>query len=158
MKIARVFPTKTSMTPTDKDAYFGSPDLFTPQYDEVHISVNFTWDMEKAYKLADDWRNHGKVKIGGIAIEGESDQPFQSGMYLRKGIVIDSRGCGNGCYFCVAGKKPFIEFDNFDEGNIIQSNNVLRSSKESHKNTIKGRIYQKSFILLCFNRQRYGRK
>jgi hypothetical protein len=51
MKIARVFPTRTSMTPTDPDAYVGLPDLFTPQYDEVHISVAFTWDIPKVQDL-----------------------------------------------------------------------------------------------------------
>lgn len=65
MRIARVFPTKTSMTPTDKDAYFGGPELFMPKYDEVHISCQFTWDKIKAEKLAIEWDHIAPVKIGG---------------------------------------------------------------------------------------------
>lgn len=104
MKIARVFPTKTSMCPTDQDAYFSHPKLNTPFYDEVHISCQFTWDIQKARDLAIQWRNFGKVKIGGVAIDGESDQPFQAGVYLKKGITITSRGCPNNCSFCIVKK------------------------------------------------------
>jgi len=104
MKIARVFPTKTSMCPTDKHAYFNEPDLFTPNYDEIHISVTFTWDIAKAYKLVNSWKSKGKVKIGGMAINGESDKPV-SGLYLKEGVTITSRGCPNGCSFCLVKKN-----------------------------------------------------
>lgn len=128
MKIARVFPTKTSMSPTDPDAYFDVPDLFTPHYDEVHISVTFTWDIKKAYKLEYEWQKHTKkILVGGVAINGESDQPFQAGLYLRQGITITSRGCPNNCSFCMV-RQGIIEFDNFPEGNIIQDNNILACS------------------------------
>lgn len=105
MKIARVFPTKTSMTPTDSDAYFGLPEMFMPKYDEVHISCNFTWDIQKAKWLALQWQHIAPVKIGGVAIDGESEQPFVAGMYLRKGITITSRGCVNNCPFCMVKKN-----------------------------------------------------
>jgi len=129
MKIARVFPTRTSMTPTDKDAYFGEPDLFTTplSYDEIHISCTFTWDIKKAKELVKDWEKIAPVKLGGVAINGESDQPFVSGMYLKKGITITSRGCVNNCSFCMV-RRGLIEFDNFPEGNIIQDNNILACS------------------------------
>lgn len=44
MKIARVFPTKTSMSPTDPLAFFGPPtlDAIAAEPDEVHISVTFS--------------------------------------------------------------------------------------------------------------------
>lgn len=85
MKIARVFPTKTSMSPTDKDAYFDAPDMFTPKYLEVHISVTFSWDIPKAFWLKNEWESkgivqEGIVKVGGVAINGESDQPFKGGL------------------------------------------------------------------------------
>lgn len=53
MKIARVFPTKTSMSPTDPLAFFGPPTLeaIAAEPDEVHISVTFSWDFEKADEL-----------------------------------------------------------------------------------------------------------
>jgi hypothetical protein len=130
MKIARVFPTKTSMCPIDQDAYFTHPQLNTPFYDEVHISCQFTWDIQKANDLAVQWRRFGKmVKIGGVAIDGESNQPFQGGVYLRKGITITSRGCVNNCNFCLV-RRGLIEFDEFPEGNIIQDNNILACSDQ----------------------------
>jgi hypothetical protein len=127
MNIARVFPTKTSMSPDDQDSYFDIPGLFTPDYEEIHISVTFTWDIPKAEWLAKQWAHKGKVKIGGVAIDGESNLPFIAGMYLKKGISITSRGCPNRCRFCFI-KQDLVEFDNFPVGNIIQDNNILACS------------------------------
>ena len=127
MMIARVFPNKTSMCPVDQDAYFGLPQLFMPRYDEIHISVTFTWDIPKAYQLVKEWNNYGRVKVGGVALDGESKKPFIPGIYLKKGITITSRGCPNNCSFCLI-KNPLIEFDEFPEGNIIQDNNILACS------------------------------
>ena len=54
--IARVFPRKTTMTPDDDMVFFGPPPLLIlPEIDEVHISVAFTYDKEKAEYLADAW-------------------------------------------------------------------------------------------------------
>jgi len=127
MRVARVFPTKTSMTPTDQDSYYGEPELFMPSYDEIHISCTFTWDISKAKRLAGEWLRVAPVKLGGVAINGESDQQFIAGMYLRKGITITSRGCPNNCSFCMV-KRGLIEFDDFPEGNIVQDNNILACS------------------------------
>lgn len=135
MKLARIFPTKTNMTPVDLHAYSDVPDLFTPQYDEAHISVTFTWDVKKAKELEHGWRNHAKViKIGGVAIDGESDQPFQAGMYLREGVTITSRGCPMSCSFCLV-RKDLIEFDEFPAGNIVNDNNFLACS-DRHKQLV----------------------
>ena len=52
--IARVFPRKTAMSPTDALAFFGQPtieniaDCIKAGVTEIHISVTFTWDLEKA--------------------------------------------------------------------------------------------------------------
>lgn len=128
--IARVFPTRTNMCPTDSDVYFGEPYFpsFMPKYDEVHISCQFTWDIVKAKHLQQAWEVYFKtVKLGGVAIDGESEEPFIAGIYLRKGITITSRGCPNACPFCMV-EHRLIEFNNFPEGNIIQDNNILACS------------------------------
>ena len=70
MKIARVFPRKTNMSPIDRDAYYGLPEMFMPEYNEVHISVTFTWDIEKGYQLQKEWQVVcDKVRIGGPAFD-----------------------------------------------------------------------------------------
>ena len=55
MRIARVFPRRTSMTPTDDLAFVDCPPplLALPEIDEVHVSVAFSWDMQKAEQLAE---------------------------------------------------------------------------------------------------------
>ncbi|MBR3622025.1 MAG: hypothetical protein IKN43_01580 [Selenomonadaceae bacterium] len=52
-KIIRVFPRKTSFSPTDEYAFFGEPpfEIFIPAHDEVHIVVIFTWDIERGRQL-----------------------------------------------------------------------------------------------------------
>jgi len=128
MKIARVFPTKTSMSPMDVDSYFGPPGLFTLQgYKEIHISVAFTWDLDKANWLKKQWQMIAPVKIGGPAIDGEPTNGFKVGMYLKKGITITSRGCHFRCPWCLV-KQDLIEMDDFPQGNIIQDNNLLACS------------------------------
>ena len=60
--IARVFPRKTAMSPTDALAFFGPPtieniaDCIQAGVTEVHISVTFTWDLEKAEDLYYEWQ------------------------------------------------------------------------------------------------------
>lgn len=124
------------MSPTDRDAYFGEPDLSTPRseniwdsfYDEVHISVAFSWDIKKAHLLAEAWELYAKkVKIGGPAINGESKDEFEPGMYLEKGAVITSRGCPNRCPWCFI-DQPLKELK-INPGNNILDNNILACSK-----------------------------
>jgi hypothetical protein len=57
MKIARVFPRKTRLSPTDSLAYYDVPGCFD-EADEVHVSTLFTWDMGRADYLAERhyWR------------------------------------------------------------------------------------------------------
>lgn len=125
MRLARVFPTKTSMSPDDEHAYFGPPGLFTPEYDEIHVSVTFTWDIPHAEWLAKQWKDHGVVKIGGPAIDGEGEE-FVPGKYLREGVTITSRGCSNRCPWCVV-EHPVKELA-IQPGNIVQDNNLLACS------------------------------
>jgi len=142
--IARVFPTKTNMSPTDEHAYYGLPPFWVKQYDEVHVSCTFTWDIDEAHRLYAAWSyEHDNVKIGGVAIDGESSKPFISGMYLKEGITITSRGCPNNCSFCLI-KQPLIEFDEFPEGNVVQDNNFLACSDRHREKVYKMLRTQKS--------------
>jgi hypothetical protein len=119
------------MTPTDSDAYIGEPTLFVQKghYDEIHISVTFTWDREKGEVLASLWGEYGRIKIGGPAY-GDCGDSFTPGMYLKKGVTITSRGCPNSCGFCFVPKREgkIRELD-VREGHIIQDNNILACSK-----------------------------
>lgn len=129
MKIARVFPRRTKMTPTDENAFVGDPPLGCPEYDEIHISVCFTWDIDKSHYLAAQWKPYGKVRIGGPALDGGRGD-FVSGCYLKKGVTITSRGCPNKCWFCLVPKRndglltelPIIA------GRIVQDDNLLACS------------------------------
>lgn len=103
MKIARVFPRKTTASPDDSLAFFGPPvgDL---DVDEVHVSCLFSYDKEKAEQLAKEWESIAPVKIGGVAY-GDRGNNFTPGMYIKKGYTITSRGCPNKCWFCDVWKR-----------------------------------------------------
>ena len=135
MNLARVFTTKTSMTPDDADAYIGAPPMSLPKYDEVHISVTFTWDVEKTMLLASLWQHKCQtIKIGGCAYDDRGDN-FVPGMYLKRGIIITSRGCPNNCSFCfVPAREGKIRELPIQEGNVIQDNNLLACSRQHIRN------------------------
>jgi hypothetical protein len=98
---SRVFPRRTNATPNDDFAYIGAPDLFTESldFDRVHISVTFTWDLPEAELLYKHWSKFAPTEIGGPAT-GQRGENFAPGMYLKQGYVITSRGCHNRCWFC----------------------------------------------------------
>jgi len=95
--IIRVFPTKTKATPDDQYVRFGEPGFFDyMEQKEIHVSVTFSWDIERAKFLADQWSLVGNVKIGGVAM-GDRGGQFNPGMYLKKGLVYlpDARKTGS---------------------------------------------------------------
>lgn len=74
--IVRVFPRKTNASPTDALAFFREPtienisDCIKAGVTKVHISVTFTWDLERAEELYDTWQILGvPVEVGGPAKE-----------------------------------------------------------------------------------------
>ena len=132
-RIARVFVTKTSMTPDDELAFIDCPPplLAMPEIDEAHISVTFTWDMQRAEQLAKQWEDVGvPVKIGGPAFNEKSGE-FIPGLYVREGMTITSRGCPNNCWFCAVPKreKGLRELTIPDGWNILDDN-LLACSDE----------------------------
>lgn len=130
MNIARVFPRKTSMSPDDPDCYFGPPPLWAPQYDEIHISVTFTWDLPKVDDFIRQWTSYGKIRIGGPAYDWPGNG-FEPGMYLKEGITITSRGCPHNCPWCFVPRREgkIRELPIIKIGRVIQDNNLLACSK-----------------------------
>lgn len=136
MKILRVFPRKTSMTPTDELAFVGDPPLFRPKADEVHISVTFTWDVEEGFRLNNAWAEYyPTVKIGGPAFPfTDPSNEFIPGMYLTSGVTITSRGCPRKCPWClVPFREGKIKLLDIKSGWIIQDNNILATPKEHQR-------------------------
>lgn len=132
MRIARVFPTKTSMSPDDELAFFTEQPQFIemmPEVDEVHISVTFTWDIPKAERMEKAWRVLGvPVRVGGVAV-GSKPCEFVPGMYLKKGMTITSRGCNNKCWFCdVWRREGKLREMAVQEGHNVLDNNILGCS------------------------------
>ena len=128
--IARVFPRRTKMTPTDENAFVGEPPLGCPQYDEVHISVCFTWDIDASHYLAAQWRPYGKIKLGGPAL-GKLNGDFVPGRYIKEGVTITSRGCPNKCWFClVPQREGGIRELPIKPGHIVQDDNLLACSQK----------------------------
>ena len=65
----RVFPQRTSQTPSDELAFVGDPPLFQPSEEmPVRVSVAFTWDRAEGERLRQAWAQHySDVQIGGPA-------------------------------------------------------------------------------------------
>jgi len=143
--IIRVFPRKTNATPIDKNVRFGNPGLFD-QADEIHISVTFSWDVQKAERLAEQWNMIASVKIGGPATNNFKGE-FVSGMYLKRGYVITSRGCPNKCWFCDVWRKfgNVTELKIKDGWNILDDN-LLACSENHIRNVFKMLQKQKNPI------------
>lgn len=131
MKIARVFPRRTRSTPDDDMAFVGGPGLMPPEVDEVHISVAFTWDLQRAEELAKEWEPIALVKVGGPALNMRGEE-FVPGMYLKHGNTITSRGCPLHCWFCRVPKvEGALRELPIHDGWIVQDDNLLACS-ESH--------------------------
>ena len=139
MKIARVFPRRTNATPDDPLAFVGMPDLFTPDwFDEVRISVAFTYDLPRAEQLANVWEKRtNKLLIGGPGT-GMKGGEFTPGVYLKKGYVITSRGCPNSCWYCtVHDREGDIRELKIHAGWNVLDDNLLACSKRHITNVFK---------------------
>ena len=130
-KIIRVFPRRTKATPDDEGVRIGvGPGLFD-EADEIHISVVFTWDLPLAERLAKEWKFLAPVKIGGPAC-GTRGEAFKTGMYVKNGYTITSRGCPNKCWFCSVWKREGVGIRELpiQNGWNILDDNLLACSDE----------------------------
>ena len=133
LRVLRVFPRRTALTPTDDMAVVGDPPMegMRPEADEVHVSCTFTWDRERAEYLAQAWgQYYPTVKLGGPAF-GTPVNGFKPGMYVRDGVTFTSRGCNNHCPFCLVREREgkLREYDEFAEGYEVNDNNLLQCSQ-----------------------------
>ena len=132
MKIARVFPRRTNATPDDELSFTKTPPKEMSEIDEVHISVAFTYDLEKAEQLYKEWSVFGvPVKMGGAAFN-EPGGEFIPGRYLKNGYVITSRGCHNRCWFCSVPKREGYKLRELPikDGFNILDDNLLACSDD----------------------------
>ncbi|MCK4522137.1 MAG: hypothetical protein KAU20_06175 [Nanoarchaeota archaeon] len=134
MRILRVFPSITRLTPRDELTRFDVPGLFDPQeeIDEIHISVTFTWDIPRAEYLFKAWKDvYPVVRMGGAAL-GDPGGEFIPGRYLQLGEVITSRGCPNRCKYCFAQEREGNRIRELFiyEGWRIHDNNLLACSND----------------------------
>jgi len=134
MKIIRVFPRRTSATPTDSLVRVNvEPDMLD-EADEIHVSVTFTWDIPRAEQLARAWRDVATTTIGGPAC-GDRGGNFIPGRYIADGYTITSRGCNNRCWYCQVHKRegairelPIIPGSNVLDSNLLQCSHEHISS------------------------------
>lgn len=131
MRIIRVFPRRTKATPDDELVRFGPPDLFD-EADEIHVSVSFTWDNERAEWLAEQWQRIAPVKIGGVGWRseehphGDPGADFTPGRYIKHGYTFTSRGCPRRCWFCSVWKRdPVPRLLPIQDGTNILDDNLL---------------------------------
>jgi len=132
-RLVRVFPRRTKATPDDALAFVGSPDLLAIAggADEVHVSVTFTADKDRAEQLAEEWGVLGcPVKIGGVAY-GDDSLEFIPGRYIKPGYTITSRGCPRRCWFCGVWKKwPTVNALPIHPGWNVLDDNLLAAPRD----------------------------
>jgi len=124
MKIARVFPSKTSYTPDDDGVFCDVPDMFVgDEFQEATVSCTFSWDKPRAEMLAEAWGKLMRTTLGGPAYDDAGGQ-FEPGMFLRDGYVMTSRGCPHSCKFCVVPKREggIRELEIRDGTRVLDSN------------------------------------
>ena len=129
--VIRVFPRRTSLTPTDELAFVGDPPLFRPEAGEVHVSVAFTWDAAEGQRIAEAWSQYYPiVKLGGPAM-GSPANGFTPGLYVREGVTFTSRGCNKRCPWCLVPKwEGKIALLPIAPGWVVQDNNLLQCPRE----------------------------
>lgn len=150
--IIRVFPRRTKWTPTDPLVFVGGPTLWCysggmrkayppgspaaatrhlPKETPVMVSVTFNWDIAEGERLVRAWQAYFEdVRLCGPAFDDPGEE-FTPGMFVKKGVVVTSRGCPKSCSFCLVPKRegPIRELKIKDGWNVFD-NNLLACSRE----------------------------
>ncbi|MCJ7632698.1 hypothetical protein MUP77_09955 [Candidatus Bathyarchaeota archaeon] len=115
----------------------------------LYISVPFSWLMEEAEKIAEDWR--GQSIIGGPGTMKPSEcKEFEPLLFHNACATFATRGCPNNCIFCAVPKlePDFIEIPNFRPAPIICDNNLLAASRNHLRHVVDA---EKIFPIVDFN-------
>ena len=104
--------------------------VFRPPVQPVKISVTFTWDIPEAERLYRAWSAYyPDVELGGPAF-GDPGGEFESGMFVKQGVTITSRGCTKECPWCFVPKREgWIRELPIHSGEDIADNNLLACSE-----------------------------
>ena len=127
--IIRVFPRRTSLTPSDPYAFVGDPPLWRPEAEQVLVSCCFIWDKGEALRLQQAWGQYYRhVELGGPAFG--SDGEFVPGQFVKQGVTFTTRGCNSRCPWClVPEREGRLRELPITPGYIIQDNNLLQASR-----------------------------
>lgn len=104
----------------------------------MHISVTFTYDLEKAEALYEAWQVLGvPVEVGGPAFDDRMGD-FVPGMYVKPGNIFTSRGCTKDCWFCSVPRcaHGIIKELPIVDGYNIMDDNILGTSEQHFRSVI----------------------
>jgi hypothetical protein len=119
----------------------------------LYISVPFTWEMEKAIRIAEGkepWKVDGSNKpvyhkgpflIGGPGTMKQVECPagFEPLLFHNPCATFTTRGCPNGCGFCAVPKLEgeFREIADFRPAPVVCDNNFTAASRNHQERVIE---------------------
>jgi len=115
----------------------------------LYLSVPFTWLMEDAQGMANEWK--GKVRIGGPGVMKPTEcEGFEPLLFHNPCATYTTRGCPNRCPFCAVYllEPEFLELPNFRPAPVICDNNLLAASVKHIERVVDS---LKPFPLVDFN-------
>lgn len=144
MRIIRIFPRKTTMTPSDSLVAINRYPTLFDEADEIHISTTFTADLPLVDELEKQWKHVAPVKVGGPALNDFGGE-FIPGKYVSTGNVITHRGCPNNCWFCDAWKREgrVVRELPINEGWNLLDNNIFACSVDHQQKVFEMLLRQK---------------
>lgn len=117
--------------------------------DTLYLSVPFTWLMDEAQNIANEWK--GKVRIGGPGVmEPTECEEFEPLLFHNPCATFTTRGCPNVCPFCAVPRLEgdLVEIKDFRPAPVVCDNNLLAASLR-HIRLVVDRV--KIFPFVDFN-------